>query len=320
MLGSLIVIILLLEIVLRVTGVQKAPALNPPIYQAHENPEISYTLIPSHQARAYGSKITTNVLGFRSSELPENAEPIVILGDSLVFGHGVGDKQTVGYYLQRHLRPNEHVLSAGLNGYNIMQERAVYEESLKPLNPKALILVFMPNDFDEAFKLDGEGYFRPLSDESDMTYMEKVKRDVNRPGTISMPFKAFLQTRSAVFTFLERATKALPFRSRTKRPNIFSSGVTDEELQNYAKEFRKLSRIAGDIPKMLVVWPEENLQLETRSFLSDLAGSEGWAYLDLYGVYGNKYESLGWDGHPSAKTNKKTAKILVESLEVFGLL
>ena len=92
------------------------------------------------------------------------------------------------------------------------------------------------------------------------------------------------------------------------------------QLGDYAKEFRRLSRTASNIPRLLVIWPEENLQLKAREFLADLAKEEGWEFLDLYGIYGNRYDSLGWDGHPSAKTNKRTADVIAGALKAFDLL
>jgi hypothetical protein len=315
LLGTLVLLVLALEIFLRVSGIQKVTRFNPPIYRASEDPRISYELIPSHRAKGFGEIVTTNSLGFRSPEVPAGARPIVLLGDSLVFGYGVRDDQTVGHSLQPLLGTG-HLLSAGVGGYNIAQERAVFERHVRPLNPRALILVFMWNDFDEAFKLDRDGYLRPLSDTGALTYAQSVARNVNKAGMLHIPFKGFLQANSAVFGFLERTTKSLPFRARSAGENIFADTVTDAQLAAYEKEFRALSGAAGNIPKMFVIWPETPLHLASRRTLTALAETEGFFVVDLYEIFGNTYDTLGWDGHPNAATSKRTAEALREAMRV----
>ena len=315
---SLVLAILFLEGALRFTGIQKIISQNPPIYRASDDPELSYELIPSHTATAYGATITTNSVGFRSSELPSRTgvRPLVILGDSVVFGFGVADNQTIGQYVQKRI-PAMAVLSAGVSGYNITQERALYERRIKPMQPSALILVFMPNDMDETFKLDEEGYFRPRSDSDPRTYVQKLDDDLRKPGTLPIPFKTFLQLHSAFFTFLERTTKSFSFRSHDTARSIFDDPITDTQIDEYLAEFRRLSDIAGAIPKMLVIWPEQNLHLRTRERLKGVAKEEGFVTVDLYEIYGNHYETLGWDGHPSARTNERTAEIIVDAMLTF---
>ncbi len=313
--ATLVVLALLCEVFLRVSGIQKIVAMNPAIYQADADSEISYRLIPSHVGKGYGATVTTNSLGFRSQELTSDAHPVVLLGDSLVFGYGVKDDQTLGVDLQT-LLPKQSVLSAGVSGYNIRQERAVYEKTLKPLQPKALILVFMPNDFDETFKLDAEGYFRPQSDTGSLTYEERLTQQLHQTGQLHIPFKTFLQTHSALFTFLERETKSLPFRTHAAARNVFDDPVTDAQLQAYTTDFTRLTQAAGDIPKMLVIWPEANLHTKTRAFLKPLATQLGYTVVDLYEIYGNSYPSLGWDGHPNAATLQKTAEVIRDAMAV----
>ncbi len=316
MIFSLAVILLLLEGALRVTGIQKIVFQNPPIYRAVEDPNISYALIPSHQGKAYGTSITTNSLGFRSPELPDDSSPLVLLGDSLVFGYGVKDHQTIGSFLQG-LLPGTSVLSVGVSGYNIAQERAVYEKNVAPLQPSVLILVFMPNDMDETFVLDGEGYFRPRSDRDPRTYLQKLDDDLHKPGTLPIPFKTSLQLHSALFTFLERTTKSFAFRSHASAVSIFEDPLTDGQVDAYLAEFRRLSAAAGSIPKMLVIWPEQNLHLRTRERLKETASEEGFVTVDLYEIFGNHYDSLGWDGHPNARTNERTAGIIADAMRTF---
>lgn len=309
--GSVVCLLVALELSLRVTGFWKVPPLNPPIYQVSQHPEISYELVPSHSAVGYGERVTTNALGFRSPELPEGSRPLVLLGDSLVFGYGVEDDETVGAFLQPFVAPP--VLSAGVSGYNIRQERALYAARLKALHPAALVLVFMSNDMDETYALDADGYLYHPSRAG--SYGERMRGDAGARGAFSLAYaKAWLQSKSVVVDFLEKTTKGLPLRSRSAAADIREDSMSDEALAAYARELRLLAREAGDVPKMFVVWPEQNLRLKTRGRLKPLAESLGFSVVDLYDAFGNAYESLGWDGHPSAATLQKTAALLAEAM------
>ncbi len=318
--GSFLVTVLVLEWLLRFTNIQRVPALNPPIYQVSESADISYELIPSIAMAAYGTTITTNSLGFRSPEIDPKKPLLVMLGDSTTFGQGVGDTETIAAYLQK-LLPDQFVLNTGVSGYNIGQETATFSAKVLPLEPKTLVLIFVYNDFDEANILGPDGYLYPKSKPPTAATAHDVAlaKSINKPGTIPIPFKYFLQTHSAVFTFIERVTKGLSFRSPGASENIFSDPVTDSQLKAYRVELHRLAS-ASSIPKLFVIWPEPNLHLNTRSKLAAIAEAEGFRVLDLYQIYGNNYPSLGWDGHANASTNKRTAALLAEALRHFGLL
>lgn len=143
-----------------------------------------------------------------------------------------------------------------------------------------------------------------------------MRQDVGADGVASFAYaKAWLQSRSVLVDFLEKKTKGLPLRARTRQPTLQDDPVSDGELAAYEKEMRSLASSIGDLPKMFVVWPEQNLRLKTRERLKPLAASLGFLVVDLYDTFGNSYTSLGWDGHPNADTLKKTADVLLEAMQ-----
>lgn len=310
---TIAVVLVLLEGGLRVTGYWKVPRLNPPIYRVSDTPGISYELIPSHSAMGYGERVTTNALGFRSPEVPSDVRPLVILGDSLVFGYGVRDDETLGTSLQTLLL-SQHVLSAGVSGYNIAQERTLFAEKLAPLKPVGLVLVFMSNDVEETYVLDDEGFLRRPSDRG--TYADRLQQAVHAQSRWSLAYiKAFLQAHSVLVDMLEKKTKSLPFRSRVAQSDIHQDPMKEDQLLSYMNELRHLAADAGPVPKLFVFWPENNLRLRTRERLKPYAASLGFEVVDLYDTFGNSYESLGWDGHPSAKTLWDTANVLWDAMK-----
>lgn len=306
----LLFIAVVLELFLRITGIQKIVAFNPPIYLKSEDLEIFYTLKPSLDTHAYGAELTTNAMGFRSPEVAKDSRPLVLLGDSVVFGFGVDDKETIGAHLQSFV-PTTPILSAALNGYNITQLRATYENTLSVLSPRGLILFFVANDMDEPLRLDDEGYFRSHSDTDTGAYVERMEKKLQ--GTLPIPFKTTLQMHSALFVFLERTTKSL--RSRSEPTDINIDPLTEQQIELYLSELRRLHDIAGDIPKMLVIWPEQNLHLTARPRIKEEATELGFTVLDFYDIYGNSYPSLGWDSHPNAATNRETADIILTTMK-----
>ncbi len=316
---SIAVSLLFLEWALRFLNIQRLFPLNPPIFRTSADPRVSYELIPSIRAHAYATTVTTNGLGFRSPPIPAGKPLIAMLGDSVTFGQGVEDDQTTPHYLETML-PGFAVLNAGVGGYNIEQEKAQYEDTVKALKPKAIILTFVFNDFDETLALGEQGYLHPRSQKPTHTFEELLNASINKPGTIPIPGKLFLQTHSAVFTFLERATKGLSFRSHAARESIFSDTVTQTQVERYRQSLHELAVAAGDTPRLFVIWPEESLHLSSRDLLKQMAVEEGFHVVDLYEIFGNHYGSLGWDGHPNARTNQQFAKVLAQALIAFKLL
>src|SRR3989338_1212867 len=128
---SIAIVIGGLEFILRVTGIERGRAVPPPIYQRSDDPEISYELKPNLREKAFRSTVTTNSLGFRSPEVDPGKPTLALLGDSITFGYGVEDNETLGAVLQREF-PEHAVVNAAVPGYNGRQERATYERKIAP--------------------------------------------------------------------------------------------------------------------------------------------------------------------------------------------
>ena len=142
LLGSILLFLGGIEAALRLTGVVAVKPNPPRIYQRSPIPNIGYELIPTISLHAYRSMVTTNSLGFRSQELDPEKPLIAVLGDSIAFGYGVDNNETIPALLQR-LLPRYNVLNAGVPGYNLVQQRTTYREKLQKLHPASLFLMVM---------------------------------------------------------------------------------------------------------------------------------------------------------------------------------
>ena len=104
-----------------------------------------------------GVPARTNALGFRDTrEYALEKRPgtfrILVLGDSVTFGHGALYETSYPYLLEQRLREwrpdvNWEVWNLGVPGYNTAQELAYLREVGERYVPDLVIVGFFPNDF-----------------------------------------------------------------------------------------------------------------------------------------------------------------------------
>ena len=121
------------------------------------DPVLGQRLAVNYDGWFAGVPTRTNALGFRDTrnyaiEKPPNTFRILVLGDSVTFGHGAVFETTYPYLLEQHLkawRPkvNWEVWNLGVPGYNTAQELAYLDEVGPRYQPDLVIVGFFPNDF-----------------------------------------------------------------------------------------------------------------------------------------------------------------------------
>lgn len=112
----------------------------------------------------------TNALGFRDSrnyslEKGRNTFRILVLGDSVTFGHGAPFETTYPFLLEQRLkswRPdvNWEVWNLGVPGYNTAQELAYLREVGPSYRPDLVVVGFFPNDFTGVEPISNPGVIR----------------------------------------------------------------------------------------------------------------------------------------------------------------
>jgi lysophospholipase L1-like esterase len=121
------------------------------------NPRIIYELKPELSVLYRNRMLTTNSAGFRSPELPTakatGAVRIVGIGDSYMFGLGVGDDENylavLGELLNEfHQEPQFEVVNGAVPGYNTVMEVATLEEKGLAYRPDIVIIEFVGNDLN----------------------------------------------------------------------------------------------------------------------------------------------------------------------------
>lgn len=85
-------------------------------------------------------------------------------------------------------------------------------------------------------------------------------------------------------------------------------------LENYVRDLKSFARILPQ-ERYFVIWPDNFFHTETRPVLSKAAKEAGFTVIDLYELFGNTVETLGWDTvHPSAAAINKAAEFIAPKL------
>ena len=130
-----------------------------------EDPELVWKLKPQSI-----KELKTNELGLRDFPYNKNADvKILVLGDSITWGHGIDDQQflytSILETLLKEKHPNKsfEVINSGVPGYSTFQERIYLEKYGIALNPDIIILQFCLNDIFEPYltlaSLGGDNQF-----------------------------------------------------------------------------------------------------------------------------------------------------------------
>jgi lysophospholipase L1-like esterase len=120
------------------------------IFQLDE--ELIYSLKPGQERIAESEEfvehVTTNRHGLRDDEIRTRdsfEKRIIVLGDSMIFGHGVNDDQTFPNQLEAIYR-NEHravdVINAGVKGYGTDSAYKFFTARLQPLSLQPDLVIF----------------------------------------------------------------------------------------------------------------------------------------------------------------------------------
>lgn len=316
-----------IELLLRMTGVEKGRPEPIPIYRRNEDPRINYDLKPSMRVRALRSVITTDSRGFRSPEPDAAKETIAVLGDSIVFGYGVEDDETVAARLAASLEHRYNVVNAGVPGYNLRQEAATYATKLRALDPVMLILVFYGNDLGNAEPsvLDASGNIQASGAPSWTPTCNPIEA-----GILGwLPGRCWLDLHSAFYRAVKKIVSARTQReqrrARQENPPATEPRQDAEDAANfllYEREFRAFARtLPPTLRKLFVVWPDDELRAAIRPRLRAMAERAGFRVVDLHDTFEGGVETLSWDTvHPSAKTTARAAEAMKSAMEEHRLL
>jgi len=128
--------------------------------QGYHEPDPFLIYAPKPNARAtyrtdeFVEEVRTNSLGLRDDEPADPstlASRILVLGDSMTFGHGVSAEEAYPNVLERLYAERGggrvEVINAGVKGYGTDQEIVLFFERLQRLRPDVVVVGLYVNDF-----------------------------------------------------------------------------------------------------------------------------------------------------------------------------
>jgi lysophospholipase L1-like esterase len=144
--------LLLAEVLLRARHGASMPE-RLPLMTVAAHPTRGYALLPGADHFTYQHPVRVNSLGLRGPEprSPRAACRVLLLGDSLIYGQGVSDAETLPALLERELAAHGdfEVSNAGMRAYATHQELAWLDELGPLLEPDIVVLCWYWNDLQE---------------------------------------------------------------------------------------------------------------------------------------------------------------------------
>jgi hypothetical protein len=126
-----------------------------PILEIQSNESRGWMMVPGKMHYTYHYPVNVNSLGLRGPEPQEKSagtKRVLVLGDSLTYGQGVGDEQTVPWYLQSALNERDtsgrewEVVNGGHRAYDTHQELALLEELGPRIQSDVVVVCWFWND------------------------------------------------------------------------------------------------------------------------------------------------------------------------------
>lgn len=327
-------------------------------YPAHfvtPDKQMGYTLTPGFRGRQLVAghpdvEIKINRQGLRDYERPFllSKEPIVVLGDSFAFGHGIAFEEIWPTLLEKKIRgkaPQYDVIKGGVPGFGWSQYFQQYQRLVRDLRHHPLVIVGFTVDAGErvakGFEVKGgvlvKRFYPDLVFLDDLVY-EKASRHewINRAD-------AFLRSRSYFFRwFNQRLVFVFHRAKRTLRewlagpPNSATSPERGEKdsaplpplsqqkhIQEAIAALDSIWKLAKTKQAKMFVffirdpgaWPEEV------NFYQKALSERGIPHLDLSPY--KEISPLSWlleDGHWNEYGNQAVAEIVYQFIREKKLL
>lgn len=272
------------------------------------NMDLGWTPIANRNTIAFGDKVlSSNSMGFRSDEVDNSKDHILILGDSVAWGYGVGDNETISYYLQRYLDEdynNFQVLNLGVSGFGIDQYYLYLKKNIDELNPKKIIIiVYAGNDFDESGRDSLYGKSKPL-----------LIHEGGKIQSVNLPL-----SRYSCMNLIPDFVRGLGEKICGERK--LSHEKTDELVRELLNEIDRITRENNAELFFVISSSKKDYNQKTKSliYFQEFFENEDYEYLDFYKEIKNSdlsSDELYVDiAHYSPEGNDYLAKTLYNRLE-----
>jgi lysophospholipase L1-like esterase len=320
LIASLVVAMGLAEVGLRLLGYAGAPQSIIGNIRMVNDSMLNWRFIPNSVVRDGSLTYRYNDAGFRDVNHPvaKSADKtrVLVIGDSVTEGSGVGQDQIFTHYVQDSLGSRYEVINLGMSGLNTPQEVHLLEiEGLK-YKPDVVVLNFVLNDCDFYSELQAAERFQNEKDArvgllGDMAIDPRVKR--------------WLKS-SAVVYFLKNRIEYIKGRvSGSEETNYYTDLWQSPECRKrVVAGFDHLRSLVQkyNFTVHVVIWP---LLMEygryefsgIHSWIMEMAEQRGFQFLDLRSTYASKpYRELQVTAednvHPNGEGHRLAAQAYVD--------
>lgn len=284
-----------------------------PLLQVAAHATRGYAMLPGQAHYTYQHPVAVNSLGLRGPELPP-ASPdqrrVLLLGDSMVYGQGVADGDTLPAALERELcrKQPSQVVNGGVRAYATHQELALLAELGPAIAPDVVVLCWYWNDLEER---DVAATYKRL-DKSGPIAFDLAEPPRGLP-LLGWHIKQILRKSTLVMLLWDAW-----MQGERVPPEPKEVEAAFKRLEAYLAEFKRLCAELGAEPRFVTI-PDAissvgslTRQLEVRAL--KLAAAAGIPTLDPRSSLEHLPEptTLPFDGHYNAAGNRALAYRLAE--------
>ena len=321
--GALLLAFLVLEGLARLKyGAPLAERL--PILTIEANQHRGWRMVPGLVHYSYQHAVQVNALGLRGPEVLPRApgeQRVLALGDSLIYGQGVADDETVPALLREALVREDvsggewTVVNGGHRAYDTRQELALLEEMGEVLDPDIVIIFWYWNDIKER---DIDATFERLSESGPVAF------DTGEPmeGWAKTKWRAQQMLRRSAL--LMTAHDLLKARDAKPVPEDYVSTAL-QRLDGYLERFQALAERDG-LRVLFAIVPDANgflgphQSVEVSAQAEAIAASRGMELCELAPSLAALVEREGslpvlpYDGHYNGAGNRALAEAVARHL------
>jgi lysophospholipase L1-like esterase len=222
-----------------------------PLMFMRAHPTRGWQMVPGQHHFTYTHEVRLNSLGLRGPDVGPK-EPgerrVLFLGDSLTYGQGVAEEDTVPRALERELAARTgtkwSVVNAGHRAYDTPQELALLEELGAAIQPDVVLLGWYWNDVNE----------RPIqSTFENLTAKGEIAFDTGNTveGFDRLAWRAQQLVRSSALVMVVH--DAFSSKGKPYEPDYFEKGL--QRLGRYLERFRARAEKLGAVP-IFVQFPD----------------------------------------------------------------
>ena len=233
---------------------QLAALQNPGVYRVHPDPFVGYVLRSSTQLELAGAVVRSDALGLRARPgppPPADALRLVVLGDSVAFGYGLGDDETLAARLEQALNALQPrpvaARTVAMPGWNHRNAFRFLLDHYTELAPDIVVYIPIGNDLYDTDGLWETGHRRAAPDLANPDPLLLVH---------TLPATPFLRaTRAALADVGKSALLA------RQGPNILTADLSAESRRRYDDNVRTIllldRRLRDEGAHLMVVRYEE---------------------------------------------------------------